>query len=79
MGQVNHPEEYSLPLPVRLSDAIRRAGGLTDLAAPWVKVGRQTDGGSYVYHKYYLPKIKSGTKADPLLQDGDRVHVSTIL
>jgi len=72
LGEVHHPQEYSLTSPSRLSDAIHIAGGITVFAGRRVHLTRGDSRQSYVY---YLPEIKSGTSKDPLLQNGDLIQV----
>lgn len=68
--------------PLRLSSAILKAGGFTEWANPKkVKLTRQV-GGAAQSTEYNVKEIieKGDEKADPVLQDGDRIFIpKTIL
>jgi hypothetical protein len=71
-GDVYQPERYSLPAGTRLSEAISRAGGFTDLAFKRGVLVTGTDGRMF---RYDLRQVTSGSAADPILHDGDIVAV----
>ena len=71
-GDVCHPERYSLPTDTRLSEAISRAGGFTDLA---YKRGVKVTGTDGRMFRYDLRQVIRGSAADPVLHDGDIVAV----
>lgn len=83
-GQVRAagPQEMIAGEPLRLSNAILKAGGFTEWAKPQkVKVTRQVNG-TAESKEYNVKEIieKGDEKADPILQDGDRIYVpKTIL
>lgn len=63
--------------PLRLSSAILKAGNFTEWANPKkVKLTRQVNG-SAQSTEYNVKEIieKGDEKADPILQDGDRIYV----
>lgn len=67
--------------PLRLSSAILKAGGFTEWANPKrVKLTRQVNG-SAQSTEYNVKEIieKGDEKADPVLQDGDRIFIPKTL
>ena len=78
-GQVRlvGPQEMIAGEPLRLSSAILKAGNFTEWANPKkVKLTRQVNG-SAQSTEYNVKEIieKGDEKADPILQDGDRINV----
>jgi len=63
-----------------LSNAILKAGGLTQWANPKaVRLTRQKDGSTVPTEVNYKKVIETGdTKSDPVLQDGDRIYVPKV-
>jgi protein involved in polysaccharide export with SLBB domain len=63
-----------------LSNAILKAGGLTQWANPKaVRLTRQKDGRTEPTEVNYKKVIETGdTKNDPVLQDGDRIYVPKV-
>ncbi len=78
-GQVRlaGPQEMIAGEPLRLSSAILKAGGFTEWANPKkVKLTRQVNGSPQSTEYNVKEIIESGNeKADPILQDGDRINV----
>ena len=81
-GQVRAagPQEMIAGEPLRLSSAILKAGGFTEWGNPKkVKLTRQVNG-SAQSKEYNVKEIieKGDEKADPILQDGDRINVPKV-
>ena len=78
-GQVRlaGPQEMIAGEPLRLSSAILKAGGFTEWGNPKkVKLTRQVNGSPQSTEYNVKEIIESGNeKADPILQDGDRINV----
>ena len=76
LGEVNSPTLFPLERDTRLSEAIARAGGATNLAAASrVRIIRQTSGDDLLFLAN-LDNIQGGVaETDMLLQRGDMVFV----
>ena len=78
-GQVRlvGPQELVTGEALTLTNAILRAGGLTEWAAVRnVKLMRQKNGSTVTMEADYKKIIETGdVKSDPVLQDGDRIFV----
>ena len=78
-GQVRvaGPQEMIAQEPLHLSSAILKAGGFTEWAEPKkVKLTRQVNGAPQSTVHNVKKIIEDGNeKADPVLQDGDRIYV----
>ena len=78
-GQVRlvGPQELVTGETLTLTNAILKAGGLTEWAAPGkVRLMRQKNGSTITIEADYKKIIETGdVKSDPVLQDGDRIYV----
>lgn len=76
-GEVTTPGEYALLSPgERLSSLVSRAGGLTELAnTAGLQLIRQ---GIFVGVDFAMAQAMPGTVADPVIQQGDSIHVPVV-
>jgi len=76
-GEVKYPGPYSLLNDnERITDVFRRAGGLSDEAFPdGAKLFRHEDSLGYIVLRLEEALIKTNSKYNYILKDGDEIHV----
>jgi protein involved in polysaccharide export with SLBB domain len=76
-GEISSPGQKPYHAGLTLTQAILASGGTSATAGAKVRVSRQAADGRLVTEEYNLRKIQTGKTPDPILQNGDRVEVTT--
>jgi protein involved in polysaccharide export with SLBB domain len=76
-GEITSPGQKSFHAGLTLTQAILASGGTTTNAGAKVKVSRQGADGRLSTEEFNLRKIQTGKTPDPVLQQGDRIEVTT--
>jgi hypothetical protein len=76
-GGINSPGQKTYHAGLTLTQAILASGGTSATAGAKIKVSRQGIDGRLSTEEYNLRKIQTGKTPDPILQNGDRIEVTT--
>ncbi|HEV7474700.1 MAG TPA: polysaccharide biosynthesis/export family protein [Pyrinomonadaceae bacterium] len=76
-GEISSPGQKPYHAGLTLTQAILASGGMSATAGAKVRVSRQGSDGKLTSEEYNLRKIQTGKTADPILQNGDRIEVTT--
>ena len=76
-GEIGSPGEKPYHAGLTLTQAILASGGSNSSAGSKVRVSRQGPDGRLNTEEYNLRKIQTGKAPDPVLQNGDRIEVTT--
>ena len=76
-GEISSPGQKPYHAGLTLTQAILASGGTKTSAGSKVRVSRQGANGRLTSEEFNLRKIQSGKTPDPLLQNGDRLEVTT--
>jgi protein involved in polysaccharide export with SLBB domain len=76
-GAVNSPGQKPYHSGLTLTQAILASGGLNQNASGKVHISRQGPYGRLITTDYNLRDIQSGKLPDPVLENGDRLEIST--
>lgn len=76
-GEISAPGQKPYHVGLTLTQAILASGGISTSAGSKVRVSRQGTDGRLSTEEYNLRKIRTGKTPDPVLQNGDRIEVTT--
>jgi protein involved in polysaccharide export with SLBB domain len=76
-GEITSPGQKPYHAGLTLTQAILASGGTSTSAGSKVRVSRQGADGRLGTEEYNLRKIQAGKTPDPVLQNGDRIDVTT--
>jgi polysaccharide export outer membrane protein len=76
-GEISSPGQKPFHTGLTLTQAILASGGMKAGAGSKVRVSRQGADGRLATEEFNLRKIQGGKTADPVLQKGDRIEVTT--
>ena len=76
-GEISSPGQKPYHAGLTLTQAILASGGTTAHAGLKVRVSRQGSDGRLSTEEFNLRKIQTGKTPDPVLQNGDRIEVTT--
>jgi protein involved in polysaccharide export with SLBB domain len=76
-GEIKSPGQKPFHAGLTLTQAILASGGTKTSAELKVRVSRQGTDGKLASEEFDLRKIQTGKTADPILQSGDRLEVTT--
>lgn len=76
-GEINTPGQKPHHSGITLTQAILASGGVKASAGFKVRISRQGADGKLVTEEFNLRRIQTGKDADPTLQKGDRVEITT--
>jgi protein involved in polysaccharide export with SLBB domain len=76
-GEIGSPGQKPYHAGLTLTQAILASGGTSAGAGAKVRVSRQGTDGRLNTEEYNLRKIQTGKTPDPILQNGDRIEVTT--
>jgi protein involved in polysaccharide export with SLBB domain len=76
-GEINSPGQKAYHAGLTLTQAVLASGGTSATAGAKIRVSRQGTDGRLNTEEYNLRKIQTGKTPDPILQNGDRIEVTT--
>jgi protein involved in polysaccharide export with SLBB domain len=76
-GQISLPGQKPFHAGLTLTQAILASGGTSASAGSKVRVSRQGTDGRLNTEEHNLRRIQSGKTPDPVLQNGDRIEITT--
>jgi protein involved in polysaccharide export with SLBB domain len=76
-GEISSPGQKPYHDGLTLTQAILASGGTKASAGSRVRVSRQGADGKLITEEFNLRKIQTGKAPDPVLQEGDRIEVTT--
>jgi protein involved in polysaccharide export with SLBB domain len=76
-GEIGSPGQKPYHAGLTLTQAILASSGTTATAGTRIRVSRQGADGKLIAEEYNLRKIQTGKTPDPILQNGDRIEVTT--
>jgi protein involved in polysaccharide export with SLBB domain len=76
-GQISLPGQKPFHVGLTLTQAILASGGTSASAGSKVRVSRQGTDGRLKTEEHNLRRIQSGKTPDPVLQNGDRIEITT--
>ena len=76
-GEINTPGQKTHHSGITLTQAILASGGVKASAGSRIRISRQGADGKLVTEEFNLRRIQTGKDADPTLQKGDRVEITT--
>ena len=76
-GEISSPGQKPFHAGLTLTQAILASGGTKPSAGSKVRVSRQAANGRLATEEFNLRKVQTGKTADPVLQKGDRIEVTT--